>query len=570
MRKPSLTSAAVCRGKDRGLAADSSGRVQSYRATRTLVLDALAGRADRAVAAERALAHLEASPAEPFLLNATGVLLHGLGRGGRPLVEAALRLDPGLPGAAANLAEMPALAEQRQHAIAVAAAPAERPTLTLCLIVRDEAELLPACLDAAVPQADELIVVDTGSSDDTVAIARSYGARVLEVPWEGSFSPPKNVALAAAHGDWILFLDADEQLQGEVRPLLRRSWREAFLLPMTSLAGDGSDVSVHPALRLWRSRRDRRFSGRVHERIEGLPFELPERFELAETGILHLGYLDRYVRRRGKTERNLTLLAQEEPGPYTAFNRGSEHARAGDWARAAACFDDALAQLGPARRDVGYGPLLAARAARARRETGRVDEARALLEEALRDAPEYTDLAYELACCAVEAGDRAEAAALLRRCLAQGDAPATYLGRAGTGSFLARRLLHLLGDVSHKDGAAFADIPDMIDRLRPVSTGDISVSAPRAASTAAKTSFKLATPSGVPATPPAEVLKALDTCQGVDEDLRSRGFRVSFSQGGNPLGMSIVDTNGTVVKELSPTQALDVFSGVGSLDDLLS
>jgi hypothetical protein len=110
----------------------------------------------------------------------------------------------------------------------------------------------------------------------------------------------------------------------------------------------------------------------------------------------------------------------------------------------------------------------------------------------------------------------------------------------------------------------------MIDRLRPVPTGDISVSGPRAASKGAKASFKLAAPTGVPATPPAEVLKALDTCQGVDQDLRDRGLRVSFSQGGSPLGMSIVDTNGTVVKELSPTQALDVFSGVGSLDDLLS
>jgi hypothetical protein len=110
----------------------------------------------------------------------------------------------------------------------------------------------------------------------------------------------------------------------------------------------------------------------------------------------------------------------------------------------------------------------------------------------------------------------------------------------------------------------------MIDRLRPVSTGDISVTGPRASAPVGKASFKLATPSGVPATPPAEVLKALDTCQGVEEDLRSRGLSVSFSQSGSPLGMSIVDTHGTVVKELSPTQALDVFAGVGSLDDLLS
>ncbi|HVW90147.1 MAG TPA: glycosyltransferase [Gaiellaceae bacterium] len=420
--------------------------MESYRAARTLVLDALAGRADRAAAAGRALAYLEEHPAEPFLLNATGVLLHELGRGGRPLVEAALRLDPALPGAAANLAGMAPGDDPRQAAVAARALPATAQTLTLCLIVRDEEELLPACLAAAAPQADEVVVVDTGSTDGTVAIARSYGARVLEVPWEGSFSPPKNVALAAAHGDWVLFLDADEQLQDDVRPLLACTWREAFLLPMTNLVGDGSDASTHPALRLWRSRRGYRFAGRVHERLEGLPLDLPERLELAETGILHLGYLDRHVARRAKTERNLALLAQEAPGPYTAFNRGSEHARAGDWTQAASSFDEALAELGPGWRHVGYGTLLAARAARARRETGRVAEARALLEEALREAPDYTDLAYELACCAVEAGDRVEAAGLLRRCLAQGDAPAAYLGRAGAGSFLARELLHLLGE----------------------------------------------------------------------------------------------------------------------------
>lgn len=447
MPNPSLTCRDPRRGKDRRAAADCSGRVESYREARTLVLDALAGQADGSAAAERALAQLERQPAEPFLLNATGVLLHGLRRGGRALVEAALRLDPALPGAAANLAAMPERFDARQEEIAARAVPAGSSTLTLCLIVRDEAELLPACLDAAAPQADELVVVDTGSTDETSAIARSYGARVLEVPWEGSFSPPRNVALAAAHGEWILFLDADEQLQGDVRPLLGRTWRELFLLPTTNLTGDGSGASVHPSLRLWRNRREYRFEGRVHERLGGLPFDLPERFELAGTGILHLGYLDRHVARRAKTERNLALLAAEAPGPYTAFNRGSEHARAGDWAQAAAWLDEALAELGPGWRQVGYGPLLAARAARARRETGRLGEARALLEEALREAPEYTDLAFELACCAVEAGERAEAAALLRRCLAQGDAPERYLGVSGTGSDLALDLLHQIGEL---------------------------------------------------------------------------------------------------------------------------
>lgn len=420
----------------------------TYRDVRAGVLQPAAGAAE----AGAALDLLERQPAEPFLLNATGVLLARLGEtaAARHLVERAARLDPDLPAVDANLRHLRAAADsgselaRRAAGIAARAVPGEAAGLSLCLIVRDEEEQLPACLEAAAPAADEIVVVDTGSTDATVAIAEAAGARVLRRPWTDSFAAARNAALDAATGEWVLFLDADEHLEAPadaVRALLARSWREAFLLPTTSVTGDGTTSMLHPALRLWRNRSAYRFGGRVHERLGGLPVDLPERTELVDLPLVHHGYLDRIVADRGKIERNLELLAAEPPGAETSFNLGSELARAGAWAAAAGHLDAAWEAVGGIWPRLGFGPLLAARTARARRETGRVEEAEVLLEGAVALLPEYTDLTFELAHCALARGAAEDAAALLRRCLAQGDAPRELAATVGTGSHLARALL---------------------------------------------------------------------------------------------------------------------------------
>jgi tetratricopeptide (TPR) repeat protein len=438
-----------------------------YRALRRLWQQALAtsgpGRptACRA-AATAALVSLEHEPAEPLLLNVLGVLLHELGRSDAavPLFAAALELDPTLPAVEANLAAAEAAIRAsrgaargdalavRVAAIAGRARPAAGLTLSACVIVRDEEERLAACLAGVAPAADELVVVDTGSTDGTVEIARRFGARVVHVPWNDSFSEPRNVALAAARGDWVLFPDADEHLDPASAPALRRllgrTWRAGFLFPMTSRTGDGSTATTHPALRLWRHRPGVRYAGRVHESVLGsLPVDLPERFELVDVPIVHHGYLERSIAEKDKARRNLALLALEPPGPETSFNLGSEHLRLGDWERATEHLDAAWLAVCD-RRDwagAGFGSLLALRTARARRELGRLQAARDLLRLALDRYPDYTDLVFELAACAADAGDRAEAEALLEICLALGDAPPTYAATVGAGSHLAEAAL---------------------------------------------------------------------------------------------------------------------------------
>ena len=87
---------------------------------------------------------------------------------------------------------------------------ANTPSVSLCMIVKDEADHLARCLRSAKPVVDDIVVVDTGSKDRSADIARAFGARVFEYAWQDDFAAARNVSISAAAGDWIFVLDADE------------------------------------------------------------------------------------------------------------------------------------------------------------------------------------------------------------------------------------------------------------------------------------------------------------------------------------------------------------------------
>ena len=93
--------------------------------------------------------------------------------------------------------------------------------LSLSIIVRNEEARLADCLASVEGFADEMVVVDTGSTDGTVAIAEAAGARVEQIEWPGDFAPARNSGLTFLRGDWVLVLDADERLRPEVIPALK-------------------------------------------------------------------------------------------------------------------------------------------------------------------------------------------------------------------------------------------------------------------------------------------------------------------------------------------------------------
>ena len=445
---------------------------------------------------------LEREPREPVLLNHLGVLLYELCEAGAAadLFRAARRLDPDLPHAAANLdhardrarsdARLPGVGAtrtrplaERARRLAGRAKPAKKLTISLCMIVKDEEEMLPGCLEPLRGVVDEMIVVDTGSSDRTVEIAESFGAKVVSFPWNGSFSDARNASIEAASGDWLIYLDADEHMEAQdarhLRALLGRTWREGFYLVETNYTGgsDAGSAVTHMALRVWRNRPRYRFSGRIHEqKTHTMPTYLPERFETTRIRVRHYGYLNQRIVSKDKSRRNIQLLeqeAQESRTPFTDYNLGSEYLVLGDHAAARTHLDrswEGLREQG--LESVGYAPLLVSRVARARREVGDYDAAIAAVEEGLGRFPDHTDLVLEAALAARSRGDLRKAAGLAARCLEMGDAPAEYASTTGAGTFLAMTLLAevhaALGDRAGQERILRRSLAEHPDYIAPV------------------------------------------------------------------------------------------------------
>src|SRR5574343_299448 len=84
--------------------------------------------------------------------------------------------------------------------------------LSACLMVKNEEENLPRCLNSIKDVVDEIIIVDTGSTDSTIEIAKEYTDKIYIHPWENNFSKHRNQSISYATGDWILIIDADEEL----------------------------------------------------------------------------------------------------------------------------------------------------------------------------------------------------------------------------------------------------------------------------------------------------------------------------------------------------------------------
>ncbi|MCL1908715.1 MAG: glycosyltransferase [Holophagaceae bacterium] len=165
--------------------------------------------------------------------------------------------------------------------------------LSLAMIVKNEADNLGRCLDSVKGLVDEMVIIDTGSTDSTIEIAKRYGARVEKFGWTGNFAEARNVSLSHCSGDWILVLDADEMLNPQEHHLIRQAIQNpeaiGYRLPFYNYLNSGSyfgiggiaklnDVAFEPTasfshyipgskLILFRNINNPVYDGRIHEEI---------------------------------------------------------------------------------------------------------------------------------------------------------------------------------------------------------------------------------------------------------------------------------------------------------------
>lgn len=221
--------------------------------------------------------------------------------------------------------------------------------ITAALIVKNEAENLPGCLDSLRGRVDQINVTDTGSkdSDETERACWEFGVFAHEHPWADDFSAARNYALSKCNGDWILSIDADERLETDPRETVENAGDTVGFWVNKEATVNGVD-SVRQELRLFRNLPWACWRGRIHEEI-GPSLKGP--FEKSEVVIQHLPISGENDEIKQKMERNVRiglLDLQERPGnQYVMFHLGCAYHALGQYDYARMMLERAIGDLTP-------------------------------------------------------------------------------------------------------------------------------------------------------------------------------------------------------------------------------
>jgi glycosyltransferase involved in cell wall biosynthesis len=277
-----------------------------------------------------------------------------------------------------------------------------KPTISLCMIVKNEERVLGDCLQSAKPYVDEIIIVDTGSTDRTVEIAQAHNARVFHFPWCDSFSAARNESLQHATGDWIFWMDADDTLPAQCGEKLHdlvalaEARTTGFLMQVHIPPAPGeSGFTVVDHVKLFRNRPELRFEGRIHEQILESIYRAGGSVERSDLYVVHSGYDYSPQGQDHKRERDLLLLAkdlEERPNhPFVLFNIGMTAYHLKDYAQAIPALERCLSLCKPRESIVRkvYAML-----AGCYLSCGDVDQAKAFVQQGLDLFPHDPELLF--------------------------------------------------------------------------------------------------------------------------------------------------------------------------------
>lgn len=328
--------------------------------------------------------------------------------------------------------------------------------ISLTMIVKNEAAHLVNCLESVKNAVDEIIIVDTGSDDDTITIARSYTPNIYSFPWINDFSAARNFAINQASGDWILALDADEELEFKELDSLHtlvnyENDKEAFLLPLLNpLSPSTLEYNTFSVLRLFKNHKDYRYVGKIHEQVT-LPNQ--QKVGLVKDPIIK-HTLPPPKKLHEKRSRNLKLLTEvlrnDPHNPFQNYYMGVEWLMLGKPSSALPFIENAYYNLNDDQlffRTPALKYLLLSL-----KELGRFDEALSLCLEVSLKYPHYTDLFYLGGLLFEEKKEYSIALKWFNHAILCGTPSVRFSHLTGSGSFLA---YYHLGFCYEKLGKSF-------------------------------------------------------------------------------------------------------------------
>jgi len=341
----------------------------------------------------------------------------------------------------------------------------KNPTVSLCMIVKNEEETLQRTLESVKKYVDEMIVVDTGSTDKTKEIATSMGAKLYEYKWENDFAAARNFAKKQATSDWVLQLDADEYFMNDEASLIKeeiqKTTKSALMIQITNLVAQNNIGNAHSYARLFKNIPELAYYYRIHEQV--MENDRPVVADHSSLRIIHTGYTDETIKKKNKRVRNMKILEAElknnPKDSFMLFNMANEYTSLGK-------HEKALEYLKKAHKySEGKGVAFAIvnNIIKVLSSLKQDDDALKVCKEAQQVYPDYTDLFYLEAEILERNGRIQEARKSYEACLKLGEANKRYLTIKGIGTIYPRERLIGLYMKERNYPKAIQYLNDMVD-----------------------------------------------------------------------------------------------------------
>lgn len=208
-----------------------------------------------------------------------------------------------------------------------------KPFITACLIVKNEEDMLRRCLESLQGGVDEIVIVDTGSTDKTKEIAKEFTNKVYDFEWTDDFAEARNYAASHATGEWIIAVDADECVDSESFKVAMEEIKadggqyDTYAVKIINFVGElGGNTTINQMARIYKNNGNVHFKGAIHEQIVN---KVREQSPVLSSVILyHYGYLKNVIEKQNKKTRNMKIIKAElqlgKNKGFTYFNYGQE------------------------------------------------------------------------------------------------------------------------------------------------------------------------------------------------------------------------------------------------------